>query len=152
MIQSSVQSQPRQTKMNTMIRKWFKYFSLNEVQVGNDQEMAQSERNFHSKNRVGSKIKMTIRYLYLENIRGESKMFVDFVNKIKRIDAISLKLPYVCDQFHTNKHRKFQTNRLINIISIAICLMRVSATRSTPKRSCGKSLLSASYRIISLGD
>ena len=68
------------------------------------------------------------------HIRGESKKFVDFVNKIKGIYAICLKLPYVCDQFNTNKHRKFQTNRLINIVSIAICLMRVSATRSTPRR------------------
>ena len=67
-------------------------------------------------------------------IRGESKKFVDFVDKIKSIYAISLKLPYVCDQFNTNKHRKFQTNRLINIASMAICLMRVSATRSTPRR------------------
>ena len=45
-------------------------------------------------------------------IRGESKKFVDFVNKIKSTYAISLKLPYVCDQFNTNKHRKFQTNHL----------------------------------------
>ena len=68
------------------------------------------------------------------NIRGESKKFVDFVNKIKSTYAISLKLPYVCDQFNTDKHRKFQTNRLINVVSMAICLMRVSATRSTPRR------------------
>ena len=68
------------------------------------------------------------------NIRGESKKFVDFVNKIKSTYAISLKLPYVCDQFNTNKHRKFQTNRFINVVSMAICLMRVSATRSTPRR------------------
>ena len=67
-------------------------------------------------------------------IRGESKKFVDFVNKIKSIYAISLKLPYVCDQFNTNKHRKFQTNRLVNIVSLAICLMRVRATQSTPRR------------------
>ena len=38
------------------------------VQVGNDQEKAQSERNSHSKNRGGKKNKLTIRYLYLENI------------------------------------------------------------------------------------
>ena len=61
-------------------------------------------------------------------------MFVDFVNKIKSIYAISLKLPYVCDQFNTNMHRKFQTNRLINIVSMAICLMRLSGTRSTQRR------------------
>ena len=67
-------------------------------------------------------------------IRGESKQFVDFVNKIKSTYAISLKLPYVCDQFNTNKHRKFQTNRLINVVSMAICLMRDSATRSTLRR------------------
>ena len=70
-------------------------------------------------------------YFYL-HVRGESKKFVDFVNKSTY--AISLKLPYVCDQFNTNKHRKFQSNRLIKVVSMAICLMRVSATRSTPRR------------------
>ena len=34
------------------------------VEVGNDQEMEQSERNSHSKNRSGEKTKLTIRYLY----------------------------------------------------------------------------------------
>ena len=37
------------------------------VEVGNDQENAQSERNSQSKNRDG-KTKLTIRFLYLENI------------------------------------------------------------------------------------
>ena len=37
------------------------------VQVGNDQEKVQSERNSHSKTEVG-KTKLTIRYLYIENI------------------------------------------------------------------------------------
>ena len=68
------------------------------------------------------------------SIRGESKKFVDFVNKINSTYANSLKLLYVCDQFNTNKHRKFQTNRLINVVSMAICLRPVSATRSTPRR------------------
>ena len=72
--------------------------------------------------------------MIMYGIRGEIKKFVDFVNKIKSIYAISLKLPHVCDQFNTNKHRKFQTNRLINIVSMAICLMHVSATWSTPIR------------------
>ena len=72
--------------------------------------------------------------IIFNHIQGESKKFVDFVNKIKSTYAISLKLPYVCDQFNTNKHRKFQTNRLINVVSMAICLMHVSATRSTPRR------------------
>ena len=71
---------------------------------------------------------------FIVHVRGESIKFVDFVNKIKSTYAISLKLPYVCDQFKTNKHRKFQTNRLLNVVSMAICLMRVSATRSTPRR------------------
>ena len=69
-----------------------------------------------------------------QQLRGESKKFVDFVNRIKSTYAISLKLPYVCDQFNTNKHREFQTNRLIKFVSMAICLMRVCATRSTPRR------------------
>ena len=38
------------------------------VQVGKDQEKAQSEKDSHSKNRGGKKTKLTIRYLYHENI------------------------------------------------------------------------------------
>ena len=39
------------------------------VQVGNDQEKAQSEKDSQSKNRGGKKLtKLTIRYLYHENI------------------------------------------------------------------------------------
>ena len=34
------------------------------IQVGNDQEKAQSERNSHSKNRSWKKTKLTITYLY----------------------------------------------------------------------------------------
>ena len=38
------------------------------VQVGKDQEKAQSEKDSHSKNQGGKKTKLTIRYLYHENI------------------------------------------------------------------------------------
>ena len=38
------------------------------VQVGNDQEMPQSERNSHSISRGLGKTKMTLRYLYQEDI------------------------------------------------------------------------------------
>ena len=38
------------------------------VKVGKDQEKAQSEKDSHSKNRGGKKNKLTIRYLYHENI------------------------------------------------------------------------------------
>ena len=38
------------------------------VQVGKDQEKAQSEKDSHSKNRGGKKNKPTIKYLYHENI------------------------------------------------------------------------------------
>ena len=38
------------------------------VQVGNDQEMAQSEGNSHSINQGWEKTKMTLRYLNQENI------------------------------------------------------------------------------------
>ena len=41
-------------------------YSSKEVQVGKDQEKAQSERDSHSKNRGGKKTKLTIRYLYHE--------------------------------------------------------------------------------------
>ena len=43
------------------------FYINKKVQVGNDQENAQSERNSHSKTEVG-KSKLTIRYLYFENI------------------------------------------------------------------------------------
>ena len=76
---------------------------------------------------------MRLAHARVTHLRGESKKFVDSVNKIKSTYVISLKLPNVCDQFNTNKHRKVQTNRLINVVSMAICLMRVSATRSTPE-------------------
>ena len=46
---------------------FFSVLVIKQIQVGNDQEKAQSERNSYSKNR-GGKNKMTIRYLYLENI------------------------------------------------------------------------------------
>ena len=41
---------------------------VQKVQVGKDQEKAQSEKDSHSKNRGGEKNKLTIRYLYHENI------------------------------------------------------------------------------------
>ena len=42
------------------------FTELRKVKVINDQEMAQSERNSHSKNRVGKKTKLAIRkHLYL---------------------------------------------------------------------------------------
>ena len=40
-----------------------------EVQVGKDQEKAQSEKDSHSKNRGGKKTKPTIRHLYHETYR-----------------------------------------------------------------------------------
>ena len=46
---------------------FFSVLVIIQIQVGNDQEKAQSERNSYSKNR-GGKNKMTIRSLYLENI------------------------------------------------------------------------------------
>ena len=41
---------------------------LKKVQVGKDQGKAQSETYPHSKNRDGKKTKLTIKYLYHENI------------------------------------------------------------------------------------
>ena len=54
------------------IKVWYKGVFISrtcfhDVSVGNDQDMAQSKRNSHSKNR-GMKKKMTIRYLYFESI------------------------------------------------------------------------------------
>ena len=72
-------------------------------------------------------------YIKMIHVRRLSKKFVDFVNKIKRTDATSLKFLYVRSQFNTNKRGKFQTNHLINIIAMTICLMLDSATWSTPR-------------------
>ena len=43
--------------------------NFKKVQVGKDQEKAQSEKDSHSKNRGGEKTKLTIRYLYHETYR-----------------------------------------------------------------------------------
>ena len=42
---------------------FFSVLVIKQIQVGNDQEKAQSERNSYSK-KIGGKNKMTIRYLY----------------------------------------------------------------------------------------
>ena len=42
---------------------------VEKVQVGKDQEKAQSEKDSHSNNRGGKKTKLTIRYLYHETYR-----------------------------------------------------------------------------------
>ena len=41
---------------------------IEEVQIGKDQEKAQSAKDSHSKNPRWEKTKLTIRYLYHENI------------------------------------------------------------------------------------
>ena len=41
---------------------------MKKVQVGKDQEKAQSEQDSHSKNRGGKKPKLPSRYLHHENI------------------------------------------------------------------------------------
>ena len=50
-----------------------------EVQVGKDQEKAQSEKDSHSKNRGGKKTKLTIRYLYHETIVSRMGSYLDFL-------------------------------------------------------------------------
>ena len=56
------------------ISRFFIFICINftakckKVQVGKDQEKAQSEKDSHSKNRGGEKTKLTIRYLCHENI------------------------------------------------------------------------------------
>ena len=58
------------TKYFTRENKIFHSRKLHEkVQVGKDQEKAQSEKDSHSKNRGGKKTKLTIRYLYHETYR-----------------------------------------------------------------------------------
>ena len=47
----------------------FKFTKCKKVQVGKDQEKAQSEKDSHSKNRGGKKTKLTVRYLYHETYR-----------------------------------------------------------------------------------
>ena len=45
------------------------------VQVGKDQEKAQSEKDSHSKNRGGKKTKLTVRYLYHETYRDRMSSY-----------------------------------------------------------------------------
>ena len=50
-------------------RLCFRYMNSTKVQLGNDQEMTQSERKIKlHKPSGGKKIKMTLRYVYQENI------------------------------------------------------------------------------------
>ena len=49
------------------------FTALKKVQVGKDQEKAQSEKDSHSKNRGGKKTKLTIRHLYHETYRKPSE-------------------------------------------------------------------------------
>ena len=60
----------RKQQLYYQIRGIFPYLSISgkKVQVGKDQEKAQSEKDSHSKNQGGKKTKPTIRYLYHENI------------------------------------------------------------------------------------
>ena len=53
----------------SVIANYFKIATSGKVQVGKDQEKAQSEKDPHSKNRGGKKTKLTIRYLYHETYR-----------------------------------------------------------------------------------
>ena len=46
------------------------------VQASSDQEKAQSERNSHSRKTEWEKTKLTIRYLYLENISKPSEQLL----------------------------------------------------------------------------
>ena len=46
---------------------WLMSYYSKKVQVGKDQEKAQSEKDSHSKNQGGEKNKLTIRHLYHEN-------------------------------------------------------------------------------------
>ena len=48
---------------------FFSFSNCKKVQVGKDQEKAQSEKDYHSKNRGGKKTKLTIRNLYHETYR-----------------------------------------------------------------------------------
>ena len=50
------------------IRRYIYQTCRRKVQIGNDQEMTQSERNYHSINRGVGKTKMTLKYLYHENM------------------------------------------------------------------------------------
>ena len=57
------------TEMNADVQSEHFSYTWKKVQVGKDQEKAQSEKDSHSKNRGGKKTKLTIRYLYHETYR-----------------------------------------------------------------------------------
>ena len=52
----------------SLTRGWGRLLLNEEVQVGKDQEKAQSAKDSHSKNPRWEKTKLTIRYLYHESI------------------------------------------------------------------------------------
>ena len=67
--QGNVPDDWRQTDVIIMdFAKAFDKVPHREVQVGKDQEKAQSEKDSHSKKPRWEKTKLTIRYLYYENI------------------------------------------------------------------------------------
>ena len=78
--------------------------SLQKVKVGNDQEMAQSERNFHSTNQV-RKTTLTIRYVCYENIvRNYFNYF-----PIGGHSVTNIKTDIICKQHITLKHKTIRT-------------------------------------------
>ena len=59
---------PDDVPINIFPEGWGRKDVYKKVKVDNDQELAQSERNYHSKNRELEKTEMAFRYLYQENI------------------------------------------------------------------------------------
>ena len=59
------------------------FVSTKKVQVGKDQEKAQSERDSHSKNRGGEKTKLTIRHLYHETYKVNVRLSIVMMLALK---------------------------------------------------------------------
>ena len=66
----SINSRSKRITLNEIYNQGYSpLITSKKVQVGKDQEKAQSERDSHSKNRGGKKTKLTIRHLYHETYR-----------------------------------------------------------------------------------
>ena len=98
--------QPVQLHLGIALRQIIDLVSIQyiKVQVGNDQEKAQSEKYSHSKNRGGEKTKLTIKYLYHENI--SSRMGNYFPNRwpLSYLNLTKNMITYIRRQ----QHKKFK--------------------------------------------
>ena len=91
---------------------------MKKVQIGNDQEMAQSERNSHSINRGVGKSKMTLTYVYHEKCRKPSEQLfpnrrpLSYPNRTKNMKTYIRLKQY---KNWTTKHNTIRTTTEVSL-------------------------------------